>query len=90
MRGPRVSPSPAVMVAVAHEYLSRRPPLSAFPERAAWGTAAKLRAWQEDAIETYIGAAARDFLAVATPGAGKTTFALRIATELIDHGVVQR
>ena len=32
----------------------------------------------------------RDFLAVATPGAGKTTFALRVATELLDRGVVSR
>ena len=27
----------------------------AFPERAAWGTAAKLRAWQEEALEAYLG-----------------------------------
>ena len=60
----------------------------AFPERAAWGTAAKLRAWQEDALEAYLGSGERDFLAVATPGAGKTTYALRIATELIDRGVI--
>ena len=61
----------------------------AFPERAAWGTAAKLRAWQEDALEAYLGSGERDFLAVATPGAGKTTYALRIATELIDRGVIR-
>ncbi len=60
----------------------------AFPERAAWGTAAKLRAWQEDALEAYLGSGERDFLAVATPGAGKTTYALRIATELVDRGVI--
>ena len=62
----------------------------AFPERAAWGTAAKLRAWQEEALEAYLGSGPRDFLAVATPGAGKTTYALRIATELLDRGVVRR
>ena len=61
----------------------------AFPERAAWGTAAKLRAWQEEALEAYLGSERRDFLAVATPGAGKTTYALRIATELLDRGVVR-
>ena len=33
------------------------------------------------------GSAARDFLAVATPGAGKTTFALRIAAELFADDV---
>jgi superfamily II DNA or RNA helicase len=32
----------------------------------------------------------QDFLAVATPGAGKTTFALRIATELLQAGIVRR
>ena len=61
----------------------------AFPERAAWGTAAKLRAWQEEALEAYLGSERRDFLAVATPGAGKTTYALRIATELLDRGVIR-
>ncbi|MFQ6172770.1 DEAD/DEAH box helicase [Oryzobacter sp. R7] len=61
----------------------------AFPERAAWGTAGKLRAWQEQALALYLHKDAKDFLAVATPGAGKTTYALRIATELLDRGVVR-
>jgi superfamily II DNA or RNA helicase len=61
----------------------------AYPERAAWGTAAKLRAWQEEALAAYLDGDRRDFLAVATPGAGKTTYALRIATELLDRGVVR-
>ncbi|NHA68811.1 DEAD/DEAH box helicase [Phycicoccus flavus] len=61
----------------------------AYPERAAWGTAAKLRAWQEEALAAYLEGERRDFLAVATPGAGKTTYALRIATELLDRGVVR-
>ncbi len=61
----------------------------AFPERAAWGTAAKLRAWQEEALAAYLRSGERDFLAVATPGAGKTTYALRIATELLDRGVIR-
>jgi superfamily II DNA or RNA helicase len=38
----------------------------------------------------YLTAAPRDFLAVATPGAGKTTFALRLAAELLSQGVVER
>jgi superfamily II DNA or RNA helicase len=38
----------------------------------------------------YLTAAPRDFLAVATPGSGKTTFALRIAAELLSEGVVER
>lgn len=60
----------------------------AFPERAAWGTAHKLRAWQAAALEIYFAEERRDFLAVATPGAGKTTYALRLATELLDRGIV--
>lgn len=62
----------------------------AFPGRAPWGTAEKLRAWQAEALEAYRARSPRDFLAVATPGAGKTTLALRIATELLEAGVVQR
>ena len=41
-----------------------------------------LRAWQRSALARYLAAAPQDFLAVATPGAGKTTFALRVAAEL--------
>lgn len=65
---------------------SHLPP--AFPERAAWGTAHKLRAWQAAAVELYFAQDRRDFLAVATPGAGKTTYALRLATELLDRGII--
>jgi len=59
-----------------------------FPRRAAWGTASSLRAWQAEALQGYLAADPRDFLAVATPGAGKTAFALRVATELISRGTV--
>ncbi|MET1052039.1 MAG: DEAD/DEAH box helicase [Mycetocola sp.] len=62
----------------------------AFPERAAWGTVSKLRAWQEEAIESYFTTEPRDFLAAATPGAGKTTFALRLAAELLARRTVER
>ena len=62
----------------------------AYPERAAWGTAPKLRQWQSEALEKYFKDSPSDFLAVATPGAGKTTFALRVATELVERGVVNR
>jgi superfamily II DNA or RNA helicase len=61
-----------------------------FPERAAWGTVAKLRAWQEDALAQYLDADRRDFLVSATPGAGKTAFALRLASELLHQRVVDR
>ena len=50
----------------------------------------RLRAWQADALERYMSCAPRDFLAVATPGAGKTTFALTLATELIARGIVDK
>jgi superfamily II DNA or RNA helicase len=42
-----------------------------------------LRGWQRRALVRYLTAKPRDFLLVATPGAGKTAFALRIATELL-------
>lgn len=49
-----------------------------------------LRGWQRRALVKYLTAAPRDFLAVATPGSGKTTFALRLAAELLSEGVVER
>jgi superfamily II DNA or RNA helicase len=62
----------------------------AWPERAAWGTATSLRAWQTAALTDYFARSPRDFLAVATPGAGKTTFALSAAAELLGRRVVDR
>ena len=62
----------------------------AFPGRAPWGTAHKLRAWQQAAMDAYLERQPRDFLAVATPGAGKTTFALSLASWLLHHHVVQQ
>nr|WP_202553571.1 DEAD/DEAH box helicase [Streptomyces sp. SID4936] len=41
-------------------------------------------------MEKYIQEQPRDFLAVATPGAGKTTFALTLASWLLHHHVVQQ
>ena len=49
-----------------------------------------LRAWQRRALVEYLRRRSPDFLAVATPGAGKTTFALRIAAELLSAGTVER
>jgi hypothetical protein len=42
-----------------------------------------LRGWQRRALVRYLTAKPRDFLLVATPGAGTTAFALRIAAELL-------
>lgn len=61
-----------------------------FPARAPRGTASKLRAWQAEALEQYLAEMPRDFLAAATPGAGKTTFALRLASELRARRVIDR
>ncbi|KRV47712.1 hypothetical protein AQ490_04830 [Wenjunlia vitaminophila] len=62
----------------------------AFPGRAPWGTAGRLRAWQQGAIDEYTRRQPRDFLAVATPGAGKTTFALTLAARLLHEHTVQQ
>ena len=62
----------------------------AYPDRAAWGTASKLRAWQAEALQLYLDKQPKDFLAVATPGAGKTTFALTVAAELLHRRVIDR
>ncbi|MGV8877100.1 MAG: DEAD/DEAH box helicase [Rhodoglobus sp.] len=61
-----------------------------YPERAARGTASKLRAWQAEALDLYFEREPKDFLAAATPGAGKTTFALRVAVELIARREIDR
>jgi superfamily II DNA or RNA helicase len=39
----------------------------------------RLRPWQKAALDRFLAAESADFLAVATPGAGKTTFALTAA-----------
>ena len=49
-----------------------------------------LRSWQRRALVRYLAVQPRDFLAVATPGSGKTAFALRIAGELLADGVVEQ
>ncbi|MFF7939166.1 DEAD/DEAH box helicase [Nocardia gamkensis] len=49
-----------------------------------------LRAWQRRALTKYLATGPRDFLAVATPGAGKTTFALRVAAELLADRTVDQ
>ncbi len=42
-----------------------------------------LRTWQKEAYGEYFRTARRDFLLVATPGAGKTAYALTVAAELL-------
>ncbi len=62
----------------------------AFPDRAAWGTVKNLRAWQAAALRQYREEDPRDFLTVATPGAGKTSFALTVAADLMNRRLVDR
>jgi superfamily II DNA or RNA helicase len=59
------------------------------PPRPAPEAGPSLRAWQRRALVEYLRRRSEDFLAVATPGAGKTTFALRIAAELLADGTVE-
>jgi superfamily II DNA or RNA helicase len=49
-----------------------------------------LRPWQKAALERLAASASPDFLAVATPGAGKTTFALTAARQHLAHDVGAR
>jgi superfamily II DNA or RNA helicase len=51
-----------------------------------WPSTKPLRRWQQRAFNKYLPHEAPDFLAVATPGAGKTTFALRVAHEALRRG----
>lgn len=49
-----------------------------------------LRAWQDTAFSTYLAKNKRNFLMVATPGAGKTIAAARIAHHLFISGSIER
>ena len=54
------------------------------------GAGRALRGWQRRALVKYLAGQPRDFLAVATPGSGKTTFALRVAAELLSQRAVEQ
>lgn len=54
------------------------------------GTTPKLRSWQRAALDIYRERRRRDFLVTATPGSGKTTFALTLARLLIAERIVDR
>jgi superfamily II DNA or RNA helicase len=54
-----------------------------------WPTSPVLRRWQARAFNKFMAHASDDFLAVATPGAGKTRFALRVMHEMLARGIVR-
>ena len=58
------------------------------PERRPTG--ARLRLWQREALAKYQTEPRKDFLLTATPGAGKTTFALSLAVGLLGRRVIDR
>jgi superfamily II DNA or RNA helicase len=53
-------------------------------------TSRPLRAWQQAALGKYEEESPKDFLVTATPGAGKTTFALTLAARLLSRREVAR
>jgi superfamily II DNA or RNA helicase len=55
-----------------------------------WPARRPLRAWQQTALEALSSHDGEAFLASATPAAGKTTFGLRVAYEMLQSGRVQR
>lgn len=55
-----------------------------------WTPVGGLRAWQVDALSQYEVNQPTDFLAAATPGAGKTTFALTLAARLKQRRAIDR
>lgn len=50
----------------------------------------ELRGWQRHAWQTYQAASKQDFLAVATPGSGKTIWCLHVAHFLLSHNIVDQ
>jgi superfamily II DNA or RNA helicase len=60
------------------------------PSVHAWPESVALRPWQVRALEEFTARGQRDFFAVATPGAGKTIFALRIAHRDLWEGRAER
>jgi len=52
--------------------------------------AASLRAWQRQALAQFESSSSANFLAVATPGAGKTTFALTAARRALVARAIRR
>jgi superfamily II DNA or RNA helicase len=60
------------------------------PQPSATTSTRPLRAWQQEALDSYEQRSPKDFLVTATPGAGKTTFALTLAARLLARREVAR
>src|ERR1700712_577480 len=58
------------------------------PERRPTGI--RLRLWQREALAKYETESRKDFLLTATPGAGKTPFALSLAVGLLSRRAIDR
>lgn len=56
----------------------------------AWPSDRPLRDWQQEALKAIRSHERSSFLASATPAAGKTTFGLRVAHEMLSSGRVRR
>src|SRR5215213_849618 len=56
----------------------------------AWPAGRPLRAWQEEAVAAVLAHPSAEFLASATPAAGKTTFGLHVAHRMLREGRVAR
>jgi len=65
-------------------------PSVGMPQMPAAEPGAVLRGWQREALARYLAAGAEDYLVTATPGAGKTTFALAVAATLLGRRVIDR
>lgn len=55
-----------------------------------WPINYDLRLWQREFLDKYITEDKKDFLLVATPGAGKTIASLRVANYLLNTGAVKQ
>jgi superfamily II DNA or RNA helicase len=64
--------------------------MSAQPSVGVPARAGTLRGWQREALARYLAAGTDDYLVTATPGAGKTTFALAVAATLLGRRVIDR
>lgn len=53
-------------------------------------TLTTLRTWQQEALRVISTGAKADYLITATPGAGKTTFALALGARLLEENTVRR